>query len=475
MEIRQSQKQTQQLMLTQAMRQSLHILQLPLLELREYVTEAAAENPLLEVDCPEGEVALVPEREEGFEPDNPHNPEDFFGSAEPWAGHWQTGGSQRRADEGQPLDAGELADRSAREEKLSDVLNEQLLGLGLPRQTEEICRYLIDCLNGDGYLDFPLEELAREMGCTVFAAEQALYFLQSLQPAGVGARSLQECLILQLARGKDFNADTLTLVKEGLPLLARHDMAGLEKLLKASPARVRAAAAAVAALEPLPARGYGASGPTHYILPDATVRRTRTGLTAELNSALEPRARLDEENCRLLRESRDPGSAAYLKSHLAAAGDLIQGLENRKSTLQRILNCVLEGQKEYFLSAAPLAPLTMEQVAERLGMNVSTVSRAVQGKYLSFGGGVLPLRSLFSVALPGSAGSGLTPASVKLQLRALVEAEDPQKPLSDEALAQVLAQKGMEISRRTVAKYRQELEIPSSAQRRRRRQLRPES
>ena len=176
-EIRQSQKQTQQLMLTQAMRQSLHILQLPLLELREYVTEAAAENPLLEVDCPEGEVALVPEREEGFEPDNPHNPEDFFGSAEPWAGHWQAGGSQRRADEEQPLDAGELADRSAREEKLSDVLNEQLLGLGLPRQTEEICRYLIDCLNGDGYLDFPLEELAREMGCTVFAAEQALYFL----------------------------------------------------------------------------------------------------------------------------------------------------------------------------------------------------------------------------------------------------------------------------------------------------------
>ena len=470
MEIRQSQKQTQQLMLTQAMRQSLHILQLPLLELREYVTEAAAENPLLEVDCPEGEVSLQPEREENFEADNPHNPEDFFLSAE----RWQAGGPKRRTDSADPLDAGELADQAGREEKLSDVLNEQLLCLGLPKETEEICRYLIDCLNGDGYLDFPLEELAREMGCTVFAAEQALYFLQSLQPAGVGARSLQECLILQLARGKNFNADTLTLVKEGLPLLAKHDMAGLEKLLKAPPSRVRAAAAAVAALEPLPARGYGAAGPTHYLLPDATVRRTREGLVAELNTALEPRARLDEENCRLLRESRDPASAAYLKSHLTAAGELIQGLENRKTTLQKILNCVLEGQKAYFLHSAPLAPLTMEQVADRLGVNVSTVSRAVQGKYLSFGGKVIPLRSLFSAALPGGAGSGLTPASVKLQLRTLVEAEDPEKPLSDEMLAQVLAQKGMEISRRTVAKYRQEMEIPSSAQRRRRRQLRPE-
>ena len=202
------------------------------------------------------------------------------------------------------------------------------------------------------------------------------------------------------------------------------------------------------------------------------MRRTREGLAAELNTALEPRARLDEENCRLLRESRDPASAAYLTSNLASAGELLQGLENRKNTLQKILDCVLEGQKEYFLSAAPLAPLTMEQVAARLGLNVSTVSRAVQGKYLSFGGGVIPLRSLFSAALPGSSGAGLTPASVKLQLRALVEGEDPQKPLSDEALAQVLAQKGMEISRRTVAKYRQELEIPSSAQRRRRGQLR---
>lgn len=468
MEIRQSQKQTQQLMLTQAMRQSLHILQMPLLELREYVAEAAAENPLLEVDCPEGEVALEPEPEEAFEPDNPHNPEDFFLSAE----HWSAAGTRRRAEEGASLDAGDLADHSAWEEKLSDVLNEQLLGLGLPKDTVEICRYLIDCLNGDGYLDFPIEKLAREMGCTVFAAEQALYFLQSLQPAGVGARSLQECLILQLARGKDFNADTLTLVKEGLPLLAKHDMAGLERLLQAPPARVRAAAAAVAALEPLPARGYGAGGPTHYILPDATVRRTREGLAAELNTALEPRARLDEENCRLLRESRDPASVAYLKSNLASAGELLQGLENRKNTLQKILNCVLEGQREYFLSAAPLAPLTMEQVAARLGLNVSTVSRAVQGKYISFGGGVIPLRSLFSAALPGSGGAGLTPASVKLQLRALVEGEDPQKPLSDEALARVLAQKGMEISRRTVAKYRQELEIPSSAQRRRRGQLR---
>ena len=139
MEIRQSQKQTQQLMLTQAMRQSLHILQMPLLELREYVAEAAAENPLLEVDCPEGAVALEPEPEEAFEPDNPHNPEDFFLSAE----HWSAAGTRRRAEEGASLDAGDLADHSAWEEKLSDVLNEQLLGLGLPKDTVEICRYQI--------------------------------------------------------------------------------------------------------------------------------------------------------------------------------------------------------------------------------------------------------------------------------------------------------------------------------------------
>ena len=153
MEIRQSQKQTQQLMLTQAMRQSLHILQMPLLELREYVTEAAAENPLLEVDCPEGEVALEPEPEEAFEPDNPHNPEDFFLSAE----YWSAGGTRRRAEEGTSLDAGVLADHSAREEKLSDVLNEQLLGLGLPEDTVEkqVHWYL---MMGESYYSKPQRE-----------------------------------------------------------------------------------------------------------------------------------------------------------------------------------------------------------------------------------------------------------------------------------------------------------------------------
>ena len=178
--------------------------------------------------------------------------------------------------------------------------------------------------------------------------------------------------------------------------------------------------------------------------------------------------KLDEENCRLLKNADDPALTAYLKTHLAAAGELMQGLENRRSTLKRILGCVLEMQEEYFLGAGPLAPMTMEQVAGRLGVNISTVSRAVQGKYISFGGGAILLRSLFSAALPGSAGgAAVTPASVKLQLKALVEQEDPAHPYSDEALAAILAEKSVEISRRTVAKYRQELEIPSSAMRRR--------
>ena len=205
MEIQDRQQQAQPISLTPAMRQSLHMLQLPLLELREYITEAAAENPLLEADCPEGEVALEPEKEETFEPDNPHNPEDFFASMEEWrseeAPQEDDGGKAWTAT----LYVGEVEDDRSSEEKLADSLNEQLICLGLPRETEEICRYLIDCLNEDGYLAFPLEELAREMGCTVFAAEQALYFLQSLQPAGVGARSLEECLILQLAQGTSRN------------------------------------------------------------------------------------------------------------------------------------------------------------------------------------------------------------------------------------------------------------------------------
>lgn len=464
MELRQTQKQVQQLALTQTMRQSLQILQMPILDLREYLEQAAAENPLLEVECPAGNVSLQGEAEEPELSDNPNNPEDFYQAVGSWRRE-----RPRRSEEDGFFDVGQMADARTTEEKLEDVLNEQLLCLHLPKETEELCRYLIACLDHNGYLNFDLTELAFEMGCSLFDAEQALYYLQSLQPAGIGARNLQECLILQLAQGPNFNAHTLKLVQEGLPLLAKRDIAGLEKLLGLDKKGVLRAAEAVAALEPLPGRGYAGGSSVHYIMPDVLVHKVQGQLVAEFNSDYEPIVRLDEESVRLLKQAGDKTSLEYLKDKKAQADTILQSLKKRGSTMSALMRVVLDKQSEYFLHKAPLEPMTMEQVAEEMGVNVSTVSRAVQGRYLSFGGEIIRLRSLFSAALPTEGGDGaVTQAAVKLQLAALIREEDHAHPFSDDELSSALAGKGMAISRRTVAKYREELEIPSSAGRKRR-------
>lgn len=426
----------QGLTLTPAVRQSLQCLQMSALELGDYLREQALSNPLLEVEDPplDGGPILRFER--------------------PWERAVRGDGDPEDADSHEWY-------RPSR--SLREYLEAQL---GQMRRLDgpqlALCRYLVGCLNPSGYLDCPLSELAEELERPVFDLEQALFTVQMLDPPGVGARDLPECLLLQLAQGPNLNAVNIRLIREGLPVLAKGDYPALARLLGVRLPEAREAAEVIRRLNPIPAQGFDSNTPEVYLVPDAVVRCENGRVVLELNERALPRLSLNRDYCAMAERGEFPDAQPYLREKLAQARELMGGVQARGETLTRLLTEVTRFQAEYFLCGAALKPLTMEQAARRLGLNPSTVSRAAREKYIQFQGRLFPLKSLFSAPLRQDGVSGDMVCS---QLRRFLESEDREHPLSDEALRMALSGVGIEVSRRTVAKYRAALHIPAAPRR----------
>lgn len=439
---------SQRLALSQSMRQSLDCLQLPAPELSEYLQEAALSNPLLEVQPPTWYETALPSEA----PSPEHEALVLRGDE---------GYSSRRGAE----DAPDFTAYFTQEVTLRDHLYEQIGQMKLvDDELLRLCRFLIDCLDERGYLDCPLDELAQELSLPLFTLEQALFAVQMLDPPGVGARSLSECLTLQLAQRRTLDPLALAIARDGLELLAARDYAALAARLGADVSAVKRAAGLILALEPLPARSFSSGRPVAYTAPEAVFTLAQGRLSVELNEQVLPRLSINADYEALLTADPDPAVRRYVKEKLAEANSLLHGVHTRCDTLLRVLTLIAEEQRDYF-SGGVLRPVTMQQAAEMLGLSVSTVSRAVQGKSIQFQGKVLPLRSFFTAAIrPDGA---VSPQAAKQRLQSLILAEDPSAPLSDEALRLALSALGIELSRRAVAKYRAALGIPSSAQRKR--------
>lgn len=413
--------QTQRLVMTQQMQLSLRFLQLPAQELGKLLEEEALSNPVLEVEA------------------------------------------------SYPAEGGKLSDFTdffTRPPSYTEHLNEQL---GQMRELDAPmlarCRYLVGCLNESGYLDCPLSELAVESRQSLGDMEQALFVVQTLDPIGTGARSLGECLLLQLAQGKHFNEANIHLIKSGLPLLAKGDEAGLAKLLKIPREGVRRSMEAIRALNPIPSRGFYTENDAAMLFPEAVIRTDGGELTIEMNRRALPDVTLNEAYLAMLKGGADQETEDYLKEKTAAAREILSGLKNRQDTMLQVLRAVVRVQRAHFLSDAPLEPLTMQHLAEELGLSVSTVSRAVKDKYIQFHTQILPLRRFFTAALNTEGGETISAAAARQKLAAFVAAEEKTAPLSDSALEKAFSGLGMTISRRTIAKYRAELGIPTAAQR----------
>ena len=330
---------------------------------------------------------------------------------------------------------------------------------------EPVCRFLIDCLDSRGYLDCPLEALADETGLSLFLLEQALFAIQMLDPPGVGARSLSECLILQLSQGEHFSALTLGLARDGLEQIAKKQYSELAKRFHTDRKTILAAVAVISQLNPIPAQGFGSRESSSFVVPDAFIYSQNDSVTIELNKRALPRISVDE-HYRIMLDSADNAELRdYLRQKLRQANDMIQGIQGRGQTLRRLLRYIADYQHAFFCGGE-LRTMTIQSAAEALEINPSTVSRAVQDKYIQFGGKVIPLRELFSSSVTYGEDGALSSVAIKQRLRVMIQSEDPSHPMSDEELAAALANDHIEISRRTVAKYRSQLQIPPASARR---------
>lgn len=437
-----------------------------LLELRLYINQQRMENPLIAMDDLQNgtddmfaEVpldAVISEKAVGAE-----------------ESEYATGSlPERRKDKSLPSIEFLPEFMSKREdESFSDYLKEQILLINLPEQEKEACHYLIDCLNERGYLEFGISELAGETIFTEYTLMQALFALQSLEPAGVGARSLTECLILQLARSNNFNEHTICLVKNGLEMLARNDMRALARLLQLSPEKAQEYAMVVRGLNPIPSRGFYTGERAPYIVPDAAVYFDGKSLQLTMNKRAIPTVTIEQEYVALLSAQaagNDDGDRQYLKEKYQAALHLKKAVEGRSDTLYRLLAYVAGEQPLFFMDGQTLLPMKMSDAARALDLHLSTISRAVKEKFICCQAGTVALKVLFTA--PVAAGQGKTEVSrsaVKKRIQQFVEAEDVKNPLTDEAICDALLAAGFSISRRTVAKYREELGIEKTSRRRR--------
>ena len=328
----------------------------------------------------------------------------------------------------------------------------------------------MDALNDDGYLTETTAEIARNLSVDLPVAvedvEQVLAFLQTLDPAGIGARTLAECIALQLAqleRSTPGRELALRIAREHLQDVADRHLAELRQRLGVDDDALHDALALIRGCNPRPGSGFE-SAPPEYIVPDVFVRRSAQGWIVEINPASVPRLRVNQGYAGLVTRSQD---YAVLRSQLQEARWLIRSLEIRGETLLKVARTIVQRQAEFLEKGEEaMQPMILRDVAEAVGLHESTVSRVTAGKYMHTPRGIFEFRFFFSSHVSGTGGEDVSSVAIRARIRKLIAEEQPGKPLSDAQLAEILSREGVKVARRTVAKYREALGLATSSERR---------
>ncbi len=468
-------KLSQHLTLTPQLQQSIKLLQLSTIELNQEIERVLLENPMLErEDGDGGDYAPVPppgnapEREAAPEPAAEPAGESITheggeGSSEDDSIDWSNvgqGASSRSEDD----DDGDYQDIQAAGVSLREHLDEQIALSPLSDRDRALVRFLIEALDDDGYLHQPLEELLELLpqGAEVELDELAiaLRHVQSLEPAGIGARSPQECLALQLLALPESAIRPLALeiVTSHLELLAERNFARIRKLTGCDDEALREAQALICSLDPHPGSRYS-TAETRYVLPDVVVRKLRGQWTVSLNQEAMPRLRINRLYASLLQQNRAQGGG--LGGQLQEARWLIKNVQQRFDTILRVSQAIVDQQRQFFDHGdVAMRPLTLREIADQLELHESTVSRVTTQKYMSTPRGVFELKYFFGSHVATDTGGAASSTAIRALIRQLVDAEDSKKPLSDARIAEILGQQGIVVARRTIAKYRESLNIP---------------
>lgn len=457
---------SQHLALTPQLQQSIRLLQLSTLDLNQEIEKFLQDNPLLEREDIESEAATYTPSRDAMgmsSAEQPSTPERESGAAETDAGQdWlgESGPSYQRSDDDEP----DFPEIQAASTSLRDHLNSQLAFTPLTPDDRDLVRLLIEALDDDGYLTQPLEELAQmlplELEFDVDNLQIALRHLQNFDPPGIGARTAQECLALQLRNlpASDTRDLALQIVERHLDLLAGRDFIRLKKLLQCNDDSLREAHGLIRTLNPRPGAQYSQLD-TRYIVPDVVVKKTRTQWLCALNPDAMPKLRINRLYADILHSHRGNGSS--LSSQLQEAKWLIKNVQQRFDTILRVSQAIVDRQRQFFdYGEVAMRPLTLREIAEQLSLHESTISRVTTQKYMASPRGIFELKYFFGSHVATEAGGECSATAIRALIRQLVGAEDSRRPLSDSKIAEILGQQGIVVARRTIAKYREALSIP---------------
>ncbi|MBR5517051.1 MAG: RNA polymerase factor sigma-54 [Firmicutes bacterium] len=441
-------EQTQKLTMTPELIQAIRILQFNTQELDSFVQEEILENPVLEFDKKHLEsLAALHEQVS----------EDY---ADPGFKQWQYSKDKEEYS---------FEQFTSKEETLEDYLLLQLTFSSLKGQDLKIGRFLVEAINDNGYLTVSCEQVANAFGTSEEHVSRVLDVIQTFEPSGVGARDLKECLIIQLAAKGLLDEGIEYIIMNHLEDLGENKLNKVSKTTGIPVNQVQMVCDLIRTLEPKPGRSFASGESVKYIVPDIMVEKVNEDYVVVNNEGSLPHLRVSSYYTSLANQYKeDEELIKYLNDRLSSAFWLIKSIEQRKRTIYNVANAVVEHQKEFFEKGSKyLKTLTLKQVAESIGMHESTVSRSVNGKYMQTPRGVFEIKYFFSSGITGQDGEGVSSNSIKTMIKELIDGEDHTKPYSDQDLVGLLSEKGIEISRRTVAKYREGMNILSSSKRRR--------
>ncbi len=455
------QKMAQQMHLSPQMQQSLQLLQAPTMELQQLVRQELEQNPLLEAEVPE--VSLEAERlEERLDDDFDSEFNKLSQMDEEWRNYLSQSASGLRGartseDEEQRQF---IFDSLTTMPTLQEHLLQQLDMAAVREEIRELVINFIGSLDDRGWLPIDLEELALQQSLPFADVEEAYAVLTSLEPAGIGARDLRTCLLIQLDREGKAHSLEHRIVEHHFEDLAMHRFAQLAKKLGVPTPQVSRAVQSIGSLNPRPSAGFNESK-TVYVKEDATVEMDGKGkYYVVLASDHLPRLRISNQYKDLMAAGATDEVRDYIKGKIQSGKSFINGIQQRQETIQKIAQLIVERQEDFMRQGkGHLRPMTMAQIAEQVGVHETTVSRAVNGKYLATPQGIYELRYFFTSGYAMESGDSLSNTSVKEALRETIQQEDATSPLTDTQLVDLLVKRGMKIARRTVAKYRDELGI----------------
>ncbi|MEJ2744611.1 MAG: RNA polymerase factor sigma-54 [bacterium] len=478
----QVQRQTQKLILSPQMQQAIKLLLLPLPLLQQTIRQEMAQNPVLEEELSQEEA-----QEEGQEPEAQHeaegeedsrrdeagelNFEEEFNRLlkidDEWKEYFRQSGSYRKYSEEDEEKRRFLESSVVKPETLQENLLSQL-GLALLDDGQKrICEAIVGNIDDNGYLRGTIEDIAQQLGVAADEVVRMLALIQTLSPVGVGARDLRECLLIQLRRLAKQHTIEYRIVERHLDELGGRKYRQIAKALGVSPVRVQKAAELIETLDPKPGRIFSAEQ-AQYITPDVFVEKDASDYNVILNDDRIPHLRISNLYRQMtLNPDADRDTKTYIREKIKGGQWLLRNIKQRQQTIYNIASEIVKKQQEFFDEGIThLTPLTLQQVADSLNIHESTVSRAIANKYIQTPHGLFDMKYFFTAGIASEGGGSIAIPNVKSMIQQMIGREDPRSPLSDQQVIDMLKVKGITLARRTVTKYRKELGILSSNQRR---------